>query len=570
MLKKILAITLSLSICLSTATPAFAATTKLALAPDGMYPLRQVVESTGSKLTFNSKAQTLSINLPNGPLEINLKNQGMTLNGVPLKTKYTFKSIKGVTYVPKDFIQKSLGIQLAPDTDAKKVVLQSWPRSLETKGLPAPSLAIQTKISKYLTTAELNNQFSGQVLVAKGNQILLHRAYGEANHTTGAKNSVDSTFAVGSITKQMTAAAIIQLAQQQKLSYSDLLSKYLPNVPYADKITLHQLLTHTAGLYNITDVFGALDKVDISKINNDYLIGLIGTNPPRFEPGTKFEYSNTGYFLLGLVVEAVSKQTLETYMQDNLFKPAALNRTIAAINVNQDKITSKGYLGDKSTLDIGGLDNILLNVAGGAGNIASTTEDLYKWNNALYGGKIILPENVLYMSGQQPDLNPLQNYGYGLSFSQGDNGLEISHNGNTPGFTGYNGFFPDKQTQIIILSNTGYADLLTVKSAILSLLAGKEVTTSPSAPSFNVPESTLQKYVGNYEIPQLFKIKVTLKEGKLVLNADGFPVMTLSATSLTAFEERTNMLTVAFDSADKPTHLVLKRGALEFKADKVN
>lgn len=570
MLKKILALTLAISMGLSTATPTFAATTKLALAPDGMYPLRQVVESTGSKLTFNGQTQTISINLPNGPLQINLKNQAMTLNGVPLKAKYTFKSVKGVTYVPKDFIQKSLGIQLAPDTDPKKVVLQSWPQSLETKGLPAATLTIQSKISKYLTTAELNNQFSGQVLVAKGNQILLHRAYGEANHGTGSKNNIESTFAVGSITKQMTAAAVIQLAEQQKLSYSDLLSKHLPNVPYADKVTIHQLLTHTGGLYNITDILAAPDKVDASLITTDYLMGLIGANPLRFEPGTKFEYSNTGYFLLGALVEAVSKQTLESYMQTNLFKPADLKRTFAALNANQAKITSKGYLADKSTLEIGGLDNILLNVAGGAGMIASTTEDLYKWNNALYGGKIILPQDVSFMSGQQPNLNPLEKYGYGLGYSQGDYGLEISHNGNTAGFTGYNGYFPEKQIQIIILSNIGYADLQTVKSAILSIIAGKEVTTAPSAPSFNVPESTLQKYVGTYDIPQMFKITVYIKDGKLVLKTDTFPLMTLSAASLTAFEEKANMLTVTFDSADAPTHLILKRGALEFKADKVN
>ena len=229
--------------------------------------------------------------------------------------------------------------------------------------------------------------FSGVLLVAKDGQIALEKGYGLANRENKMAYAPKTVFDVGSITKQFTGAAILKLEMQGKLRTHDKITKYFKDVP-PDKadITLHQLLTHSAGILN------ALGG-DYEKITRDEVIKRALASELRYVPGTKHEYSNVGYSLLGAIIEIVTGKSYERYLHDNLFKPAGMKETGYVIPKWKRENLAVGYREDGNRwgtpLDHawdkdGPFWNLRAN-----GGILSTVGDLYKWHLALEGEKIL-------------------------------------------------------------------------------------------------------------------------------------------------------------------------------------
>ena len=308
------------------------------------------------------------------------------------------------------------------------------------------------KIEAYLQQLDKLG-YSGSVLVAFDGKPVISRGYGYSDRESKIKNSPKTLSDIGSITKQFTAAAILKLEMQGKLSTDDKITKYFQNVP-PDKseITLHHLLRHASGLP------GGIGG-DYDKITETEFIAKVLASPLRSAVGTKFGYSNIGYSLLALIVEKVSGQKYEQYLYENLWKPAGMemtgysrpkfNKDLIAVGYKNGerwgKATEKEWAGDAPYLHLKG-----------NGGILSTTEDLLKWDRALLADKILSKEakKKYYFPVLRPDETGKSHYGYGWDVSTTDrNTTRLWHNGSNGVFYANFYRFLDEGVTVIAMTN---------------------------------------------------------------------------------------------------------------------
>lgn len=325
--------------------------------------------------------------------------------------------------------------------------------SIETKALTESTNGInkntQSKIIDYIKDYSKDYEFSGTILVAQGRNIVLNRAFGMENYDNNIENTTQTAFEIASITKQFTATAILMLQEKKLLSVEDPISKYIPDYPNGDKIKIYNLLNHTSGIRDYVELAESIESGKHTYTLEE-LIGLFKNEPLDFGTGTEFEYSNSNYILLGYIIEKVSKKNYKDYIKENIIKPLNLINT--------------GFLSDKATIKdkAVGYDTIDNNeneykkaidtegsLIASAGEIYSTVEDLYRWEEALYAGKIINKQSLKEMF--TPNLS---DYGYGWFIDESNKGNKIiSHGGNLSGYTSYVERNFSKKYLIIILSN---------------------------------------------------------------------------------------------------------------------
>lgn len=533
-----------------------------------MYPLRLISEGLGTEITWEATKESALLTNYNGEIWVNPFEKVATVNGVEKKLNESIALKNSRIYVDTKFISQILGARLEIDKDTLAISLIKPSAGLESLELTTEEENIQRAIASYLTSLELHRNFSGQVLVAKDDKILLDRSYGYSDYENQIKAFNSTTFAIGSVTKQFTAAAVIQLAEDNKLSYEDKVSKHLSNVPFADQITIHQLLTHTSGLYNYTNQLSDFLDIDEAEWHFERIMELIQDKPLDFEPGTNWNYSNTGYLILGEIVEKLSGQTLDKYLQDNIFTPAGMKNTGVAYRMDEKIVEANGYSGSMEVM-LDTVDRILLNVAYGAGYLHSTAEDLYRWNTALLAGEIISAESLERMFGKASDMALLVPYGYALMFDTGVYGEEIFHGGNTIGFTSENAIFTDENAQIIILTNKGYADLNSIKYNIASMIKGNIVPPVEELTYITVSEEQLNKYIGTYEIKDMLVIDIFVENGKLMLQGEGQPAIALDPVSEIFYESTSFGIAIEYDSKDTPSGFMLYQAGMQFRAEKI-
>lgn len=298
------------------------------------------------------------------------------------------------------------------------------------------------------------NGFSGALLVADNGSILLEKGYGAADREKELPVSGDTVFTVGSITKQFTAAAILKLQMQGKLHVSDPITIFFSDVPEEKKsITLHHLLTHTAGFP------GAIGP-DFDPIGREAFIKLAMETKLLRTPGDRYEYSNVGYSLLGIIIEIVSGKGYETFLHDNLFIPAGMKQTGYLIPVWDEGRLAHGYEGDR---DWGTLLDKTWAEDGpgwhlrGNGGILSTLGDMYRWHLALESDEILDAEaKSLYHTPHVPENDEgSSHYGYGWAvFKTPRDTRLIAHNGGNGIFAADFLRFLDEGVVIIAFSNT--------------------------------------------------------------------------------------------------------------------
>jgi CubicO group peptidase (beta-lactamase class C family) len=308
-----------------------------------------------------------------------------------------------------------------------------------------------SRLDLYLTALS-SAGFSGTVLVARDGELLLHKGYGLADRGRKLACGTETVFDIGSVTKQFTATAILQLETAGKLSTSDPLSKYLDGVP-PDKagITLRHLLTHTSGLDH---AYGE----DTDYAPRDLALSVFLKMPLISAPGEKFRYSNPGFSLLAAVVEKVSGQTYERYLAEHLFGPAGMTQTGYVLpRWNMDLMT-RNYDGDK---DNGFTFNRSWGPDGpywhcfGNGCILSTTGDLYRWEQALQSGQALSPEARAELWTPRAAVNDTSSYAYAWFVGKTDSGASYIGHGGGSGFGVWAAFyrFPEDHLLILFLSN---------------------------------------------------------------------------------------------------------------------
>lgn len=323
--------------------------------------------------------------------------------------------------------------------------------------------AMDQKVDSYLR----GKNFQGAVLIAKQGKVLFSRGYGFANAEHNIPNSPKTVFRLGSITKQFTAVAILQLQEQGKLNTQDPISKYLPEYPQGKKIKIHHLLTHTAGIPSITG-FPNLSEIQRHPSTPEGVIAYFANLPLEFEPGSDCKYSDSGYIVLGAIIETVSGVSYEKYIQDHFFLPLGMKATYFDHNQSMIPHRAAGYgMGTKG--EMVNAEFIDMSFPHGAGSLASTVEDLYRWDRALMENKLLSKESTekLFQMQAFSEKNQIK-YGYGFFVDSEKH--TVGHMGSIEGFRAASYRHLDGDVTLILLSNQESTHAVVLEQELSSLL----------------------------------------------------------------------------------------------------
>lgn len=297
----------------------------------------------------------------------------------------------------------------------------------------------------------VQNGFRGAILVARGGKPLFRHAYGLANEEWAIANTPDTKFRAGSLMKQFTAIAIIQLAEQGRLSVEDLASRHYPQWPSAwGSVTIKQLLTHTSGipLYSSrTDGTGGR-----AERTPEQIIALVRDKPSRFLPGSRWEYNNTGYVVLGLIVERLAGVSFPTYLKTHILSPARMDDS--GYDDGSTILKRRAYGYEQTDQGLRTAPFLSMNYAYSSGALYTTADDLLKWDQALNTEKLVTAESKREIFKDQAF-----GYGYGWSISRQNSMLAARHSGHINGFSSFFTRYLDKGMTTIVLSNIHGSDM---------------------------------------------------------------------------------------------------------------
>jgi len=311
------------------------------------------------------------------------------------------------------------------------------------------------------------------VAVAKDDVVVFARGYGLAEAEHGVAADEDTMFRIGSITKQFTAAAVCRLVERFELDLDENLDTYDVAFPVQGRsVTLRHLLTHTSGIPSYTD-FEAWRRTGPLELTHEELLGQVRDKPFQFEPGTAFNYNNTGYYLLGVVLERVTGDTYSDHLHGTLFGPLGLARTRYDSNADLIPNRAQGY-----RMVDGRLANdepIGLSQPGAAGALASTARDLVAWDVALRTGKVVEPATYAEMTTPYMLANATEvPYGLGLFLNDRNGARCVSHGGGIHGFNSILAHYPDAGISIAVLSNCENFSAEAVEASLAALLLAGE------------------------------------------------------------------------------------------------
>ncbi len=395
---------------------------------------------------------------------------------------------------------------------------------------------ITQKLDEYLISANKFHKFNGSALIAQHGKILLQKSYGYKIFAKHVLNDNNTIYQIGSITKQFTATVILKLQEEGKLSLKDNLNKYFPEFKYAGKITLENLLAHTSGIYNYTNDIDAEDSAIVcNPINKKLVTDILFRHKPAFKPGIQFQYSNSNYYLLGLIIEKVTGKSYEQNVRDIIFTPLQMDHSLFDFKNSPDTNIATGYrtINDTSQIEATAYrwDST---VSYAAGAIFSTTSDIYKWAKAICSKKILSAD-----SWQEALMPRLQHYGYGWYIDSLYGHKTIAHGGGIPGFTAYLCYYTDEDITIILLTNEGWFNegLATINSTLSAILFQQPYELFQKQVFVELPSETLKKYIGRYDFDKKHHVYITLENGTLQMEAPqgGLPKSPLFAQDETNF-----------------------------------
>lgn len=398
------------------------------------------------------------------------------------------------------------------------------------------------------------DRFMGSVLVARGDELLLNKSYGSANLEWNIPNTPDTKFRLGSITKQFTAVAILLLEEEGKLKTSDLLSAHLPGTPEAWKdITIHHLLSHEAGLPNVTNLPWYAENM-MKPFTAQATIDVFKDLPLDFAPGSEFRYSNSGFIVLGRLVELLSGQSYADFVRDRIFMPLGMTNSGYDSSTQVIANRASGYApGPNGPVNAGYVD---MSVPHGAGALYSTTGDLLRWNQGLFGGALLSAESVAKMT--TPNLG---GYAYGVNVTTANGTKRVSHNGGIQGFNTSMTYYPDEKLLVVALGNLNGNAPDTIVGHLDKLMHGEAVVLANERREITLSNDILQQYVGTYPLAPNFAISVMLENGQLVTQATNQGKVPIFAETETRFFPKVVEATIEFqkDAGGSVTGLTLNQ-----------
>jgi CubicO group peptidase (beta-lactamase class C family) len=435
--------------------------------------------------------------------------------------------------------------------------------SAQTAG---PSAAeIRTKVDEYMNAAVTVNGFSGSILVARNGQPVVSKGYGMANIELAAPNTPQTVFRLGSVTKQFTAMAIMILQERGKLRVSDPVCQYLTDCPPAwQPLTIKHLLTHTSGIPNYTN-FPDFARTAVLPTPAADMVGMLKDKPLEFAPGEKFAYSNSGYYLLGLIIERASGKPYADFLQESIFTPLAMHQTGYDSTSRIIRNRAAGYARQAGeTVNAAYMD---MTIPFAAGALYSTTEDLLRWDQALYTDRLVSQKSL------DEIFTPFKGgYGYGWSIGRRFDRQEIGHGGGIYGFATQLDRFPDDRVTVVVLSNVEGAAAGTIANDLGAVVFGAPYEIPKERKAITVDTKTLDQYVGEYRIASPpIDIVVTRNDATLIAQLAGRLTLALSAESEATFFSRDVSAQITFlkDAAGHVTGLTLRMNGSDVSAQKV-
>ena len=412
--------------------------------------------------------------------------------------------------------------------------------------------------------SQLKN-FNGSVLVAQKGNILLEKGYGYKDAVQKTKLDANSLFQYGSVTKQFTSALVMYLHEKGKLNIQDKLSKYFPELPFADSVTIYNLLTHTSGIFNYTNNPEFMKTEAVKAAGKEKIFALFKNKPLEFTPGSKFSYSNSGYSLLGYIIEKASGQPYERLMREVILQPFGM-RTAGfdfAHNHSVDKTTGYNFIKDDKFEIAGIVDS---SVAYSAGSLYGSVKDLYAWHQALQKNKLLSPA-----SWQQVYKPFHSKYAFGWQTDTVYGKPVVEHGGGIFGYTSMVKRFPNDDVVVIVLSNNSSPRSQELANKLAALVFQQPVEWPSKKVYVTVAGETLKAYVGDYELAPNFVIAITVEEGKLMGQPTGQSKIELFAENENKFYVEPADADVSFvkDASGKVTALKLTQGGRTQEAKKI-
>jgi len=426
---------------------------------------------------------------------------------------------------------------------------------------------------------ERGNTPGAAALIAQDGEILYEKGYGFANLEHQVPITSKTKFRIGSITKQFTATAILKLQEEGKLSVNDPLSKFISDYPRGDEVTIHHLLTHTSGIHSYTGKPDFFETVTV-EVKPEELIESFKNDKFDFDPGEKWLYNNSGYVLLGYIVEKVSGESFADYLKNHLFESLGMKDT--GIHhwrpILEHEAAGYSYVNGEfqKSLDWD------MSRAGGAGALYSTIGDLYRWNEAIFNGKV-LNESSLEAAFTPVKLNNGSEanamggkYGYGWMLSEMRGLKEISHGGGLHGFSTYLTRYPKKNVTVTVLTNCGVPPMPELNSSasardIAQIYLWEQMPARESfATDTTVDASVYDDYVGRYDYGGAI-LTVTKEGDRLFAQLTGQPKFEIFPNSETEFFLKVvdAQITFAKNEEGEVTHVIHRQGGQEFEAPRL-
>jgi CubicO group peptidase (beta-lactamase class C family) len=372
------------------------------------------------------------------------------------------------------------------------------------------------------------------LLVARGDEVLYRGARGLASVELNVPLSPDQSFRIGSVTKQFAAAGLLKLIEAGKVGLDDPLSKFLPDFPNGAKITVRQLLDHTSGIKSYTDIAGVMDGPIRQDLSTAALIATFKDQPVDFAPGEGWAYNNSGYVLVGAVIEAVSGKSWHAYLDEALLVPNGLTRTVYGADDALIPGMARGYTVRDGRVAPAAFLSMTQPHAAGA--LVSTVDDLHRWNRALHGGKLLSAASFAAMTtpaGKAAD----QNYGFGIAGGTLRNRKLQQHGGGINGFSSYLLYVPDGELSLAVLQNADAIVDGNVDTAVMAKRLGAFALGDPypEATPIAATAETLNAAEGVYRIDDSATRVVRVVDGKLTAQRTGGTRLTLVPTAADAY-----------------------------------
>jgi D-alanyl-D-alanine carboxypeptidase len=435
--------------------------------------------------------------------------------------------------------------------------VSSRPVTAQTQSVTRPALV--TRLDSLTRAWVVNAPAAGTTVeVIRGSDTLLLEGVGQRDLAAHLPATTQTVYRIGSITKQFTAAAIMQLVERGRIGLNDPLSKYLPEYPQWRNITVRELLNHTSGIHSYTSV-PAWVKTWNDELTPAQVVAFVAKDTLDFAPGTEWRYNNTGYVLLGMILDRVTGQSYPDYMRSHFFVPLGLRSASYCPSHATDPTYAAGYALTKGTIEPAAY--LSMSHPYSAGALCMSVPDYLRWQTMLSRGEIVRPASYRMMSTSDTLTNGKPtNYGFGLFAGHLGTHREITHGGGINGFNTAQSWFPDDSLRVAVFANITGADPGQLASNLAAAVLGLPLRPMGPPPALVVSELTAAnhaKYVGVYDMKTPtganFPIHIEDDNGVLVSYAEGpgqgkFPLTYIGNDTFGAAFDPSLRLTILFEN----------------------